>query len=167
MEDQKKQPEWKQKIENFFNDTPSSSKHDATPSSSEAEQKIVDGVLIPRSLIAKGEVNASELSNELLDLLIKKSASFIVRAVSEHSNVVKRVEKSIEEHGMTCRIYTENRGYVAGGAAILTGVGLAAIAGIAAHNIATWNPDYEIARNFIDNKISVTFKKNSKITVVG
>jgi tRNA(Ile2) C34 agmatinyltransferase TiaS len=137
------------------------------PSSSEAEQEIVEGVLIPRSLVTSGEVNASELSNELLNLLLKKSASFTVRAVSEHSEVVRRLEEHIEERGMTCRIYTENRGYVAGGAALLTGVGLAAIVGIAAHNVATWNPDYEIARNIVDNKISVTFKKHSKVFTAG
>jgi hypothetical protein len=158
MEKQPKTSEWMRKAADFF---------DETPLSREAKQEIIEEVLIPRSLATNGEVNASELSNELLDLLLNKSASFTVRAISEHSELVQRLEKRIEERGMTCRIYTENRGYVAGGAALLTGVGLAGIVGIAAHNVVTWNPDYEIAKDIINNKISVTFKKHPKVTTVG
>jgi tRNA(Ile2) C34 agmatinyltransferase TiaS len=161
MENQPKTSEWMRKVADFFDETPLSPE-----AKQEVEEVVVEGALIPRSLVKNGEVNASELSNELLDLLLKKTASFTVRAVSEHSELVQRLEKRIEERGMTCRIYTENRGYVAGGAALLTGVGAAAIIGIAAHNVATWNPDYEIAKDFVDNKISVTFKKHPKVTAV-
>lgn len=151
MENKSKSSDWMDKVNNFF---------DELPSSSEPEQEIkIDGVLIPRSLITRGEVYASELSNELLDVLVKKFASFTLQAVSDQSEMVRRLEQHIEARGMTCRIYTENRGGCGRGAALVTGVGVAAVVAIAAHNIATWDPDYEIAKNFVEKKISVNFKK--------
>ena len=59
---------------------------------------------------------------------------------------------------MRCRIYTRNRAATATALA-WTGPGLAALAGIAAHNLATYNPDYEIGRAVVDQKIYVTYKK--------
>ena len=112
----------------------------------------------PQSLKDSGEVNASELSKELLDFLLSKSASFTVRAAPDLSAVVQRIENRIEEMGMRCRVYTENRAVVAGGAA-LTPVGLAGVAAIAAHNLATWDPDYEIGKNKLSNCVSVSCKK--------
>jgi hypothetical protein len=38
-------------------------------------------------------------------------------------------------------------------------IALATMIGIAAHNIATLNPDFEIARNVATNNITVTYKK--------
>lgn len=59
---------------------------------------------------------------------------------------------------MKCRVYSENRAAVAG-AAVFTGVGLAGIAAIAAHNLATYDPDYEIGKNKLSNTVSVSCKK--------
>jgi hypothetical protein len=115
------------------------------------ERKKMDVNSLPQS-------NASELSREIVDFLVKSSASFKVRAVSDLSEIVTLAEKSIEELGLTCRVYTENRGYAAGGA-MFTGVGLAGVAAIAAHNVATWDPDYEIAKNKIANTVTIICKK--------
>jgi hypothetical protein len=113
---------------------------------------------LPQSLKDSGEVNASELSKELLDFLLRNSASFTVRAVPDLAAVVQRVENRIEELGMKCRVYTENRAVVAGGVAF-TPVGLAGVAAIAVHTVATWNPDYEIGKNPLSNCVSVSCKK--------
>lgn len=144
------------KVEGFFGDSPSASTHEPEP-----EVKI-DGVTVPSSLRDQGMLPASDLNDALLNVLLERRASFKLIAVSDHSQMIRRLEEQVEKRGLTCRIYTENRGYIAGGAAVLTGVGLAAVAAIAAHNLATWNPDYEIVRDIVDNKISVIFKKNSK-----
>jgi hypothetical protein len=63
---------------------------------------------------------------------------------------------------MTCRIYASGR--LAGAAATVVGgplglLGLATAIGVAAHNIVTYDPDYEIAKHVIDNKLVVTYKK--------
>ena len=118
----------------------------------------MDKSSMPQSLVDHGEVNASELTNELLDFLLTNSASFVVRAVPDLSVVVQRVENRIEELGMKCRVYSEHRAAVAG-AAVFTGVGLAGIAAIAAHNLATYDPDYEIGKNKLSNTVSVSCKK--------
>ncbi|MFZ7308576.1 hypothetical protein ACLSY1_10680, partial [Avibacterium avium] len=81
------------------------------------------------------------------------------------SNVIEDariVEAFIERNGFTCRVYTENR--AAGmGAALFSGVGTvigaATAIGIAAHNLATYNPDFEVGKNLLDKKINVTYKK--------
>lgn len=126
---------------------------------SEPENNSVDGVMIPQSLLDTGEVNASELSNELLDLLLKRTASFIVRAVNDQGLMVQRLEQRIEERGLTCRVYTENRAASLGVGALVPGIGWAAAAAMAVHNIATWSPDYEIGKNKIGNRVTVACKK--------
>lgn len=120
---------------------------------------------MPQSLHECGQVNASELSKELLDHLLDKSGSFTVRAVGDLSEVVSQLEMRIEEKAMTCRVYTENRAIAASGALIFPVVGLPSVALIAAHNAATWDPHYEIGKNKFNNTVSVTNKKPSPATI--
>lgn len=122
------------------------------------QQEAIDYTDLPQTLRDSGELNYSELTGALLDELLKNRISFKLRAVSDLSVAVRRVEMRIEELGMKCRVYTEYRA-AAGGAALFTGVGLAAAAAIAAHNLVTWDPDYEIGKNKISNTLSVTCKK--------
>ena len=70
----------------------------------------------------------------------------------------RRVERLIEECGMTCQIYT--RGRIAAailGTAVAPVAGVAAIAGLAAHNVQTSKFDYEVARNPVTGNITVTY----------
>ena len=101
----------------------------------------------------------SETIKEHLDNLIKNKESFVVIALGGLLlKTSQEIEKAIESEGMTCRIYTRNRAIVAGSMA-WTGLGLFSLIGIATHNLATFNPDYEIGRAIVDNKIYVTYKK--------
>lgn len=73
------------------------------------------------------------------------------------------LEKVIESKGMKCRVYTKGRiatlaATVATAPPVVIG-GLVAGIAIGAHNLATWNPDYEIAKNPATGALSVTYMK--------
>ncbi|MEH8137617.1 hypothetical protein [Gallibacterium anatis] len=106
-------------------------------------------------------VNLEKLDNRTLNELIINKVDFSVKT-ENFIRDVDLIEYLIEINGFTCRVYTENR--VAGiGAAIFSGIGTligtATAVGIAIHNIATYNPDFEIGRDFINSRINVSYKK--------
>ncbi|MFZ7135824.1 hypothetical protein ACLSZP_06540 [Avibacterium avium] len=106
-------------------------------------------------------VNLETLDSQTLNNLIQNKVSFSVKT-EDFMRDIDRIEYLIEMNGFTCRVYTENR--VAGiGAAIFSGIGTligtATAVGIAIHNIATYNPDFEIGRDFINSRINVSYKK--------
>lgn len=109
------------------------------------------------------KIQYEDLNTEVLATLIRSKQSFEVVGLSGRlSSAVTTVENRIESQGLKCRIYTFGRIAAAGGSFFggITGViGLASAAGIAAHNLATFNPDYEIAKYPIDNRIVVKYKK--------
>ncbi len=90
--------------------------------------------------------------------LISEHRSFVICGAQDTSNVASKVESMVEKAGYKCRVYTANRTAVAGGASLLTGFGLAALAGIAFHNLATWDPDYEICKHPVDDTVEVNWK---------
>lgn len=77
---------------------------------------------------------------------------------------VQFLEDLIEKKSMTCRIYTAGRTVVLGG--IFNPLGVAAAAAIAAHNLATYDPDYEIAKHKIDKKLTVKAKSPQRLEQV-
>ncbi|ABM20444.1 conserved hypothetical protein [Marinobacter nauticus VT8] len=95
--------------------------------------------------------------------LIKKKESFEVTGCGGRlTEAATKVEQLIESQGLRCRIYTYGRVAAAGASFFggITGVlGVASAVGMAAHNVATFNPDYEIAKHPIDNKLTVKYKK--------
>ena len=106
-------------------------------------------------------VTSNELTREMMDTLISTYQSFKVVAVADMSKVVNEIEGRIEKAGLSCRVYTEYRSTAVAGSfwgptALL---GVAASIGIAAHNLATFNPDYEIGKNQMSSTIMVTYKK--------
>jgi hypothetical protein len=94
--------------------------------------------------------------------LVDDRVSFEVTGLNNRmKEAVLEVERIIENKGLRCRIYTRGRIAAAGGSFFggITGLaGIASAAGIAAHNLATFNPDYEIAKHLVDNKLTVTYK---------
>lgn len=104
---------------------------------------------------------AEELTTETIDGLIDKKASFQVVAVADLSTVVSKLEGRIEKAGLRCRIYTEYRATALAGSLFSPTAPLGWIAGIgmAAHNLATLNPDYEIGKNKLNSTVTVTYKK--------
>ncbi len=106
-------------------------------------------------------ITTDELS--LADDMLMARQSFRVIAVKSMLDVTADLEHKIEKLGLKCRVYTENRsaslalGLIPTG--VTTAVAIGSAVGILVHNIATFNPDYEVIKNFADNSIKVRFKK--------
>lgn len=107
------------------------------------------------------KITSSELKTSRIDQLISNRESFQIVGVASMSTVVSEIEGRIEKSGLKCRVYTEYRGAAIAGSmwnptAVL---GVAAAIGMAAHNLATLNPDYEIGKNKVAGTVTVTYKK--------
>lgn len=108
-------------------------------------------------------VTYEELDSSNIQDMIKEHKSFEITGLSGRmGSAVSKIENIIESQSLSCRIYTYGR-VTSAGATLLGGVtglaGLAFAVGMAAHNVATYNPDYEIAKHLVDNKLSVKYKK--------
>jgi hypothetical protein len=106
---------------------------------------------------------SEELSKEKLKTLINNKESFQIVSITNMSAVVNRVEGAIETQSLSCRVYTEYRSASIAAAAIPSGLtqatGLISAIGIGLHNLATFNPDYELAKNIPTSTLTVTYKK--------
>ena len=107
---------------------------------------------------------ADELTPTSLCSLVKQLRSFQIVAVKDISFVVKRVEGEIEKQSLRCRVYTEYRSAAIAGTVVPTGVtqivGLASAIGIGVHNLATFNPDYEIGKNIPASTVTVIYQRD-------
>lgn len=96
-------------------------------------------------------------SDKSIKDLVSKKETFIVHATGGNlMEYCSRIESIIEAEYMSCRIRTQNRTAVNAGA-LFTGVGFLGFAAQAVHNISTFNPDWEIIRNPLNNKIKVDY----------
>ena len=106
---------------------------------------------------------SDELNEGKLSELIFARKSFKVFAVKDISFTVNKIEGAIEKRDLRCRVYTEYRSAAIAGVAIPTGVtqvtGIFSGIGIGIHNLVTFNPDYEIAKNQLASTVTVTYKK--------
>lgn len=113
--------------------------------------------------MAKNEVEELLYTNENFEVMVKKliqdRKSFVVYGLSgKMIEAISNLEKFIEETKMTCRVYTLNRAAAAVGVS-WTIFGTTSWLAIASHNIATYNPDYEIGRDLFKNRVHVNYKK--------
>jgi len=111
----------------------------------------------------KYNLEYEELDSSLTRRMIQEHQSFTVIGLGgKILDAVSVLENIIETEQMSCRIYTYGRATSAG-ASLISGIasvaGVASTIGIVAHNLATLNPDYEIAKHLVDHKLSVTYKK--------
>jgi hypothetical protein len=105
-----------------------------------------------------------DLDTDKIDQLIKQNASFQVVAVRDIGRVVEKIEGRIEKERLTCRVYTEYRAAATAGSlfsGVASVVGVASAVGIAAHRLATYNPDYEIGKNKIAGTVTVRYMKSA------
>ena len=104
------------------------------------------------------ELNADKAK----DLVAKHESFEVVGLSGRMKSAVVTTENQIESQGLRCRVYTYGR-IAAAGATVFGGVtglvGITSAAGIAAHNLATFNPDYEICKHPVSNKLTVKYKK--------
>ena len=95
-----------------------------------------------------------------LSSLVGSKQDFVIFGLSGKLNeATENVEKAIEAAGMSCRVYTRNRGYATAVAAFVPWVGWAAIGSLVAHRLATRNPDFEVGKDIAANKLYVNYKK--------
>lgn len=112
-----------------------------------------------------GVYELSEITNQQVKEKVQNRESFTIRGIEtlKFSETVRTVEKVIEAQGLKCRVYTAYRattmGVLAASNPVTTIAGIGAALGIAAHNVATWNPDYEIGKNLTLGLIEVNYKK--------
>ena len=98
------------------------------------------------------DVIAFEDMAKVCDLvMLKKSFKVVGFQAGDMGKVVKNVESAIEELGLKVRVYTHGRHIAAAASGPL---GLAALA---VHNLATINPDYEIAKCLSTNELIIDF----------
>lgn len=101
-------------------------------------------------------------SDEDLIALIQRKESFTLTKVTNFSQTVKKIERLIEANNLSCRVYTAGRSTtmaasLASGPASIFGLASATV--IAMHNIATYSPDYEIAKYPLADKLVINYKK--------
>lgn len=108
-------------------------------------------------------VNLNSLKEKVREN-VGRRISFRIDGVSgSMGEAISILEKEIESQGLSCRIYTAGR-IAATGATLFGGlttlVGVVSAVGIAAHNLVTLNPDYEVKKHKIDGAISVNYEKS-------
>lgn len=106
-----------------------------------------------------------KVENEKIKSLINDKQSFVIEGISRTmmQEAVHKIESLIESNGFKCRVYTKGRLASVGMAAIPVSptvlAGWAAGIGIGIHNMVTYNPDYEIAKNYVMGTLTVNYKK--------
>lgn len=94
----------------------------------------------------------------------RKSFEVVDVKVGKQGTVVDIVERIIETNGLKCRVRTNGRGFAAAALAIPTlGGSLVAGAAIAAHDLSTANPDYEVIKEMFGSDVRVIYFKNKTV----
>ncbi len=89
--------------------------------------------------------------------LINKNMSFVAYGLTDKLiETSQLIEQLIEDTGKRCRVLTLHT-TIANVAGLLVGVGLYGFACQAVHNIVTMNPDLEVVRDTINDKIIVIY----------
>lgn len=99
--------------------------------------------------------------NSKIIALLEAHESFVIDDVDRinMSESVTALEKLIESCGMKCRVYTKGRVATLAAELAVPVVGWAAAVAMGMHNLATWNPDYEIGKNMLTGTLTVKYKK--------
>lgn len=112
-----------------------------------------------------GVYSIKSTTDDFIAGLIASRQSFVLEGIDflNFGEAVEAVEKKIESEGLTCRIYSKGRAAAVAAVAIpisptVIGGWASAIA-IGVHNMVTWNPDYEVAKNRATGTLTVTYKK--------
>lgn len=106
-----------------------------------------------------------------MDDLLRCRSSFEVIGLRGNFNAsIKHLETRIEHLELKCRVKVDLKGAIAqggllgtliGAASLPAGVVLAAAATVASagHTLATYDPDYEIIKDYVNKKLKVIYKK--------
>lgn len=99
---------------------------------------------------------------KIINTFIQTKQSFILTNVKKFAPLVEKIEELVENNNMTCRIYLKNRFWYFLAAAVFPPlgktVGSMGITFILMHDLITFNPNYEIAKDYINDKLIVTYQ---------
>lgn len=111
------------------------------------------------------------LNEAFIESLLRTRASFeVVGLRGNFMAAIKLVEAKIEGMGMKCRVRSDVKSAVVQGGALgavfsvlttpatLTIATLTAAAGVG-HTLVTYNPDYEIIKDYVNKQLKVVYKK--------
>lgn len=113
----------------------------------------------------------SGLDDAAVESLLRSKATFEVIGLRGNFNAgIKMVETKVESLGMKCRVKSDTKSALAQGGAVGAVLGLlsapvtivAGVIGTAAsvgHALSTYDPDYEILKDYINKKLTVLYKK--------
>lgn len=109
-------------------------------------------------------------ADELSSLLLNKESFELIGLRGNFKAGIKMVETKIESLGMRCRVKSDlKNGLVQGGAvggllglvsapATLTVAAATVVVGVG-HTLATYDPDYEVLKDYINKRLRVIYKK--------
>lgn len=111
------------------------------------------------------DLDREELQDRI-ETLVQERKSFEVVDVKmgKQGTVVDVIERTIEANGMKCRVRTNGRGFAAAALAIPTfGGSVFAGVAIAAHNLSTKDPDYEVIKEMFGSDVRVIYFKHKSV----
>ena len=95
----------------------------------------------------------------LLSSKLKSKSSFQITGLSgKILETVKWIETAIEEQSLSCRVYTSGRKASLASGILAAPLTVWSALFMATHNVLTYNPDYEIVKDYINKKIVVNYK---------
>ena len=112
-----------------------------------------------------GVYSIKTITDAEINKLIDERKSFVLEdmEILNMSEAVETIERIIESKKLSCRVYLKGRAAIVAAAAIPISptviAGWASAIAIGVHNAATWNPDYEIAKNPATGTLTITYKK--------
>jgi len=111
------------------------------------------------------------LNQSQIEALVRARSSFeVVGLRGNFMAGIKLVELKIESQGMKCRVKSDVKSSLAQGgilgaalsvisAPVTATVAVVGTAASVAHTLATYDPDYEIVKDYINKKLRVAYKK--------
>lgn len=115
----------------------------------------------------------SGLERSLIEAHVRTRSTFqVVGLRGSFMEAIKFIEKTIESSGLRCRVETDIKSSmaasgVAGAGAVLAAAstpvivtaGVLSFAAGIGHKVITRNPDYLISKDYVNFKLTVTYKK--------
>lgn len=111
------------------------------------------------------------LNENEIEVLLRAKASFVIIGLrGQFAKSVFKVEKKIESLGLKCRVISDYKGVAAKGGVVgafgaFVSTSMLPVLAITAasytvHKLVTYNPDYEIVKDYINKKITINYKPN-------
>ncbi|MFN9526078.1 MAG: hypothetical protein ACK561_21935 [Pseudomonadaceae bacterium] len=110
------------------------------------------------------------LNEAQIENLVRSKASFEINGLRGNFMAGIKFETKIESQGLKCRVRSDVKSAAVQGGALGVAFGVlstpvtltAATLGIAAglgHTLVTYNPDYEILKDYVNQRLRVIYKK--------